>query len=255
MASLADVGWKLLEFKARSKRSGLVHDFCMASCSVTQVWFMLCRCYCDTLCSYSHWTRGHVHLFPAVTVQTWKVRGVALNVKHWRAILRASHQVFAVTSYCTGCSACWYYSRGPMLVGGLYLGSLHTVHSGACKTVKPFMYFCLNMTFSDFHSSHKSVCGNRQTWPNSTNETSSFIYCSKFSNRICLKRRNLGLLSMSDLDHTSLLKPVITWTDEISEALRRVINVINICVKIWSCFLSFLCSNRAKKCHCTHCKL
>ncbi len=97
MASLADVGWKLLEFKARSKRSGLTFftlHYTVQYRPIVPVVPALCvrLSVCkaaehglkfDLICPFN--------LSTAVTVQAWKVRGV--NVQHPGSILRAFHQV------------------------------------------------------------------------------------------------------------------------------------------------------------------
>lgn len=65
MASLADVGWKLLEFKARSKRSGLIHLHAWHRTWAIRSSVVLCQWLCEADGLYSLWTRGKIDLsFP-----------------------------------------------------------------------------------------------------------------------------------------------------------------------------------------------
>lgn len=119
MASLADVGWKLLEFKARSKRSGLIHLHAWHRTWAKRSSVVLCQWLCEADGLYSLWTRGKIDLsFPfnlssSLTEQARKVRGV--NVQHHWAILSVS----------PGLSRCYYISPLFTVANCLHLVWVH----------------------------------------------------------------------------------------------------------------------------------
>ncbi|XP_042616523.1 phosphorylase b kinase regulatory subunit beta isoform X2 [Cyprinus carpio] len=75
MASLADVGWKLLEFKARSKRSGSIYEPLKLSTLHREdepLWEILDRYYSSVKCTILNYQSPTTGLFPVKTSSTCK---------------------------------------------------------------------------------------------------------------------------------------------------------------------------------------
>ncbi|MCI4392981.1 hypothetical protein PGIGA_G00152090 [Pangasianodon gigas] len=75
MASLADVGWKLLEFKARSKRSGSIYEPLKLSILHPEdepLWEKLDRFYSAVKCTILNYQSPTTGLFPVKTCSDCK---------------------------------------------------------------------------------------------------------------------------------------------------------------------------------------